>query len=80
MIESLLESVFEKVSRQKVKCIVHSPNMQKFEEAVGDALENIYVYIYIYIYIYISCQMSLKCLVVEFLCLVFGIFCLCTTF
>ena len=37
MIESLLESVCEKVSRQKVKWIVHSPNRQKFEETAGDA-------------------------------------------
>ena len=37
-IESLLESVLEKVSRQKVKCTVHYPNMQKFGEAVEDAL------------------------------------------
>ena len=38
MIESLLESVFEKVSRQKIKCTVHSPNRQKFGEAASDAL------------------------------------------
>ena len=37
-IESLLESVFEKVSRQKEKCTVYSLNMQKFEEAAGNAL------------------------------------------
>ena len=38
MIENLLENVFEKVSRQKVKYTVHSPNRQKFGEAVRDAL------------------------------------------
>ena len=37
-IESLLESVFEKVTRQNVKCTVHSPNMPKFGQATGDAL------------------------------------------
>ena len=37
-IENLLESVFEKVSWQKEKCTVHFLNMQKFEEAAGDAL------------------------------------------
>ena len=37
-IESLLESVFEKVSSQKLKYTVHSPNKQKFGEAAGDAL------------------------------------------
>ena len=40
MIESLLESVFEKVNRQKVKRTVHYPNKQKFEEAAGDALRS----------------------------------------
>ena len=40
MIESLLESVFEKVSRQKVKCTIHSPNRQNFGEATGDSLKN----------------------------------------
>ena len=37
-IESLLEIVFEKVSRQKGKCTVHFLNVQKFEEAAGDTL------------------------------------------
>ena len=37
-IESLLKSVFEKVSRQNVKYTVHSPNMPKFGQTVGDAL------------------------------------------
>ena len=37
-IESLLEIVFEKVSRQKKKCTVHFLNVQKFEEAAGDTL------------------------------------------
>ena len=40
MIESMLESIFEKVSRQKVKCTIHSPNRQKFGEAASDALKN----------------------------------------
>ena len=39
-IESLLESVFEKVSRQKVKWTVHSQTVQKFEKAAGDALNS----------------------------------------
>ena len=38
MIESMLESIFEKVSRQKVKCTVHSPNSQKFGKTAGDTL------------------------------------------
>lgn len=38
MIESLLESIFEKVSRQKIKCTVHSLNRQKFGETASDAL------------------------------------------
>ena len=37
-IESLLEIVFEKVSRQKEKCTVHFLNVQKFEEVAGDTL------------------------------------------
>ena len=36
MIKSLLKSVFEKVSRQKVKCTVHSLNRQKFGEVAKD--------------------------------------------
>ena len=38
MIESLLESVFEKTNRQKVKYTVHFSNRTKFKEVVGDAL------------------------------------------
>ena len=37
-IESLLENIFKKVSRQKVKWTAHSPNNTKIEVAVGDAL------------------------------------------
>ena len=43
LIENLLESVFEKVSRQQVKWTVHSPNRQKFEEAASDALSIFWV-------------------------------------
>ena len=40
MIKSLLENIFEKVNRQKVKLTIHSPNKQKFEEAAGDAFRS----------------------------------------
>ena len=39
MIKSLLESKFEKISRQKLKCTVYSPDRQKFGEDDGDALK-----------------------------------------
>ena len=38
MIKSLLESIFEKISKQKIKCTVHSLNRQKFGETASDAL------------------------------------------
>ena len=38
MIESLLESVFEKVGRQKVKLTVHSPNSTKNLESLLEML------------------------------------------
>ena len=39
MIKSILESIFEKISSQKLKCTVYSPDWQKFGEDVGDALK-----------------------------------------
>ena len=38
MIKSILESIFEKISSQKLKFTVYSPDWQKFGKDVGDAL------------------------------------------
>ena len=53
MIESLLESVFEKVNRQKVKCTVHSPNRQKFGEIAGDAEYKISLVFFLSFFIFV---------------------------
>ena len=62
MIKSILESVFEKISSQKLKCTVYSQDWQKFGEDVGDALKqyNISQLIKLLFLFFLSLFLSIK--------------------